>query len=82
MYQSIPSNTIPHGKPRVNLQNLANPRQIFCQMSSPQTFLGTFILINFTLSHQFQDLSHKNSLQNLTENIYLSIENIVKIINY
>ena len=56
MYQSIPSvTTTPPGNPAINFQNLANPSdpgKFFCQMLSPQTSLGIFTLINFTLFHR------------------------------
>ena len=68
----------PPGNPVVNLQNWTNPGHLpnFLLMPSPQTSLGAFILINFTLFHHFQDLKSLEYLQIHMENIYLLIENM------
>ena len=66
------------GNPVVNLQNWANPGHLpnFLLMPSPQTSMGGFILINFTLFHHFEDLKSLEYLQIHMENINLLIENM------
>ena len=75
-FQALQSS--PPGNPGVNLQNLANPGHPpnFLLMSSPQTSLEAFILINFILFCHFQDLKSLEYLQIRMENIYLLIENM------
>ena len=59
MYQSIPSVAIPPGNPRENFQKSLNPwGKFFDYMPGVQASLGPLILINFTLFHRIQDLSH------------------------